>query len=290
MGARSRRSGRTAVAPATMPGGLVWKPARIGPGFVWRDHDHIRIDDGPLAGRSFECVTRIEPNKASLELIAEGRRAGQVLIERESEGEGVILWDIGVHPDLRRQGLASVMTWCVFRELLTVQETASFRIRMVTLIKPGDRVTEVKNVGIGVVANRLGFTTDFDVERLLRLENITEAIVIQPGESVDSGESPSGLKIVLKTYPLVLIAFVLDPDTHLPLRDTRMYHRFEQDWREIRSWVRQGQLVLSNGDYSLRVDGVARFVNRIAVDPEEAERFLLRIKPIPPVQTNGRRG
>jgi len=287
MGGRSRRGGRTAAVPA--PGNLIWKPARIGPGFAWLDHDHIRVEDGPLAGRSFECVTRIEPKKASLELTAEGRRAGQVLLDREPEGEGVILWDIGVHPELRRRGLASVMTWCVFRELLMMQETASFRIRMVTLIKPGDKVTEVKNVGIGVVANRLGFTADFDVERLLRLQNITETKVIESGGSVDSGESPPGLKIVLKTYPLVLIGFVLDPDTHLPLRDTRLYCRLEQDWSEIRSWARQGRLVLSNGDYSLRADGVARFVNRIAVDPEEAERFLRRIKPIPPVQSNGRR-
>ena len=262
-----------ARAPATTP--PEWRPTAIGPRFEWLDHDHIRLSTGPLAGAEFHVVTEIERDRAAVHLYDHEDRVGQCLLERNPPGRGVELWDIGVRPRLRQGGLCAIMTWLAFRALLSQQEQASFRIRMITSVRP-DQQTLVQNIGICVVGNRLGMTSDFSVERLLSRERFVASGLIPASDGF-----PAGLKITIRSYPLLLIAVALDPDTQRPSTSFRLYQQLEKDPSLMRDWARRGLLVVSNGDYSLRAGGVSRFINALALDADEAADFYRRILPLP---------
>ncbi len=251
----------------------VWTPGRIGPRFKWLDHTHLHIFDGPLAGRQVEIITEILPAKANCYCYLEGRQVGRCYIERKPPGRGIVLWDIAVQENLRRHGLASIMTYTIFRELLTQQNTASFMIRMMRLMKPADRNVELQNVGIGVIGNRLGFTPEFDIKRILAPKNITGMEVLPA-----KGNFPPSFKIIIKTFPLVLIAFVLDQDSLKPVDDFRTYVKLSKDEALIFDWVQRGLIVVGNGNYVLRRQGIDQFVNHIATDEFEARVFRRRIR------------
>lgn len=250
-----------------------WRPRRIGPQFRWLDHDTITLLDGKLAGREFGIKTDILNSTAELALSEGGVRVGQVSIERTPPGRGVVLWDIGVSERLRGNGLAAVMTWLAFRELVQVQGTSTFRIRMVRSLKAGKKGVEVQNVGIGVIAARLGFEPEIDLDRALNSRNITAVGVI----SKQNG-TPPGLQITVRSAPLVLVAFLLDPDTLKPFAQEEMYFRLRQDHQMIREWAHAGRLVISNGDYVLRRAKAERFADLLATDEQEARLFRLRVR------------
>ncbi len=252
---------------------FVWRPGRIGPRFEWLDHGTVRILDGPLKGKDMEIVTEIKEKTASVFSSVEGRRIGRTYIERDPPGKGIVLWDIAVQESYRRMGVASIMAYVIFRELLSTQQTATFKIRMMRLMKPADRNIELQNVGIGVIGNRLGFTPEFNIERLLRPANIVDLSVLP-----SHGSFPPSFKVVIRTFPLVLIAFVLDPDTLKPVDDFRTYIKLTKDERIIWSWVRKGLIVIGNGDYWLRKGGLDQFVNHLATDEFEAKVFRRRIR------------
>ncbi|MFO7676428.1 MAG: hypothetical protein R6X12_08960 [bacterium] len=272
---RKKKNNRAPDPSALVAAADRWRPAPIGPRFEWLDHDRIAMETGPLAGRQFEVTTEIEADRAAVFLAEQDQRVGQCLIERKPPGRGVELWDIGVRPHLRRGGLCAVMTWVGFRELIAIQQQASFSIRMVTSVRPGEQ-TQVQNIGICVVGSRLGLTSDFNAEKLLGDNNLVGREIIPARDGF-----PPGLKVTIRKYPLVLIAVALDPDTHRPATSFRLYQQLEQDPGLMREWARDGLLVLSNGNYSLRAGGVDRFVNALALDPEEAVDFHRRIVPLP---------
>ncbi len=253
----------------------VWTPGRIGPRFKWLDHTHLHIFDGPLAGRQVELITEVMEKKANCFSYLDGKQVGRCYIERDPPGKGIVLWDIAVQDGLRRHGLASIMTYTIFRELLTQQNTATFKIRMMRLMKPTDRNVELQNVGIGVIGNRLGFIPEFDIKKVLAPSNIT-GMEILPAK----GNFPPSFKIVIRTFPLVLIAFILDQDTLKPVDDFRTYVKLSKDETIVYDWVRRGLIVVGNGNYILRAGGIDQFVNHIATDQFEAKVFRRRIKPI----------
>jgi hypothetical protein len=160
----------------------------------------------------------------------------------------------------------------IFRTLLLQQDRATFKIRMVRLLKPGDKDVELQNMGMGVIANRLGFTPEFDIERILRPGNITGIDIIP-----DRPGFPPAFKIIVQTFPLVLIAFVLDRDNHKPVDDYQTYVKLARDERVIHDWVRRGLIVISNGNYWLRPDGIGPFLNHVAASPEEAQEFRPKV-------------
>ncbi|MEO0079814.1 MAG: hypothetical protein ABIK44_03960 [candidate division WOR-3 bacterium] len=254
---------------------FVWKPGRIGPRFEWLDYSRIRILEGGLAGKVLEIKTEVFPDKANTFALLDGEQIGRTYIERDPPGKGVILWDIAVKQPFRRKGVASIMTYVSFRELLSQQQTAFFKIRMMRLMKPAEKNIELQNVGIGVIGNRLGFTPEFNLDRLLRPDNIV-GLEILPAK----GDFPPSFKIVIKTFPLVLIAFVLDPDTLKPVDDFRTYVQLSKDETIIYNWVRRGLIVIGNGNYWLRRNGLDQFVNHLATDEYEARDFRRRLRGV----------
>jgi hypothetical protein len=209
-----------------------------------------------------------------LRLHEDEKFAGMVRIERSPSGKGVILSNAVVGLRFRRGGLAAIMTWCAFRELLARQESATFRIRMVRSVKPRATDTEVSSIGVGVIAARLGLRPELPIERLVHEDNVV-AITALPGNN----DSPPSIRISLRSYPFVLVAVVLSQSTMKPLTDIRSYQELSRDGRQIQSWLHQG-LLLVGEDYCLGQSGIERFVNAMATDDEEAAQFRSKIRPL----------
>ncbi len=251
---------------------FVWQPAKIGPSFEWLDHDTIRVLEGGLAGKILGVKTELLRYSATVSLYDGKNQIGIVSIERDPPGQGVILWDAGVKEAYRRNGLSAIMTWIIFRELLSVQDRATFRIRMVRSVKSGDNGAELQNVGMGVIALRLGFTPELNLAQVIRGDNIADLAVL-----LGTKDSPPALKITLRRDPFVLILFVVNPDTMKPTNNLRIYTEFKHDDSIIQEWAKQG-LVAVNGNYVLKEERIDYFVNRIAVDEEEAIVFRSKIR------------
>jgi len=251
----------------------IWRPRRIGPRFRWLDHDTIKLVDGALAGQEFGLATDIQRTTAELVLTEGKEKVGEVSIERNPPGKGVILTDIGVRERLRGNGLAAVMTWCAFREMVLAQETSTFRMRMVGSPKAGELDGEVRNVGIGVIAARLGFEPELDLTQVLDSRNVTGVDIIE--KKLDT---PPGLRIMLRSDPLVLIGFALNPDTLKPLSEDSMYVELRKDRDLMRDWALSGRLVICNGNYCLRRAKAERFADILATDAEEARLFRARVR------------
>ena len=251
----------------------IWRPRRIGPRFRWLDHDTIKLVDGALAGQEFGLTTDIQRTTAELVLTERKERVGEISIERNPPGKGVILWDIGVRERLRGNGLAAIMTWCAFREMVLAQETSTFRMRMVRSPSAGEQGTEVQNVGVGVIAARLGFEPELDLQQALDPRNVTGVDIIE--KHLDA---PPGLRIMLRSDPLVLIGFALNPDTLKPLSEDSMYVELRKDRDLMRDWALSGRLVISNGNYCLRRAKAERFADILATDAEEARLFRARVR------------
>jgi hypothetical protein len=252
------------------PGSFVWQPTRIGPAFQWLDHERIRVVEGRLAGRSLRLHTEVGTTTASGRLHSGEIEVGSIALEREPPGKGIVLWDLGVREELRGSGLASILTWVMLRELLAAQSSATFRIRMVRSLRAGGgEGSSVQNIGMCVIANRLGFVPDMDLEEVLRPSNVLK-INILPGRE----ENPPGLEIVLRTDPLVLICLMLDPGTGRPVRNTSGYLQLLRKEGVTPELVRRGVITVTNGNFRLPAESIGRFVNRLAVDAAEAVRFF----------------
>lgn len=229
--------------------------------------------DGRLAERRLGLRTEILDARAGVYVSLDGRQIARTYIDRDPPGKGIVLWDIVVKEQYRRQGIASVMTYVGFRKLLSIQETAFFKIRMMRLVKPGDKNVELQNVGIGVIGNRLGFTPELNVDNILRPDNVTSLEILPP-----KGDFPPSLKIVLRTFPLVLIAFVLDAHSLKLTDDFRTYDKLASNESLIFDWVRRGLIAIGNGNYRLRRNGLDQFVNHLATDEPEARVFRRQVR------------
>jgi len=241
-----------------------WEPVSIGPKFNWVDHDRIWIAGGRLRGQSFKLTTEVRADRAACRLHDGDNQVGQCLVDRDPPGEGIVLSDIEVRPELRRGGLCAVMTWVMLRELVTIQTAFSFRVRMITPARSGKDLG-LRNVGICVVAARLGLTSDHRLDTLLAPRNIVEVRAL-PAED----GNPPGLHVTTRSRPHSVIGFLLDPETFRPADTLRVYQEIERSPQLAVNWARQGRFAISNGNWSLRPDGLERFLRAVALDEDEA--------------------
>jgi hypothetical protein len=250
-----------------------WAPRRIGPRFDWLDYEHIRLIDGPLSERVFRLSTQFSDEWATVRLFDGDATAGEASIEHDPPGKGIVLWDVGVKEEFRGGGLASIMVWTIFRELLLAQHSATFRIRMIQSHKPGagGAGPEVQNIGMSVIAARLRFQPELDLTQLTNTDNIKSIEPLPPQDGL-----PPALKLTLGAEPLVLVGFVLTPDTMKPILDYRTYVQLEHDDYLIGEWVERGLLFIS-GNYCLREKYAARLADILATDEDEARLFRQRV-------------
>jgi GNAT superfamily N-acetyltransferase len=187
----------------------------------------------------------------------------------------VVMWNIAVNPELRQHGVASLLVRTVFRRILDRGQPVSFALRMLQLIRPEESTTRAQNVGIGVIARKLGFSPEYNLVRLLNRNNIQ---LIELLESEDS--LPPAYRIVLDSYPLVLLAFLVDPDTDRPFPGGHPIYYSLVTPEAAETWSRDRMIIVGNGNYVLRRNGIGSLVNHLASDPLQARAYHELIVPV----------
>jgi hypothetical protein len=254
---------------------LSFTPKKFGPTFQVKNKDEIEITTGPLQGISFKieqetssCQSRLFlKNKENNQLI------GRALFDLVHSSGEVIFWDVMVQAKYRIKGLASVMTKYMLRQLISEQKKIKFMIRMIKLYQPTDTSIKLQNVGIGVIAHRLGLFCEFDLPKILNPLNITHIEILEP-----QNDCPPSYKIVVRTYPYVLIGFIVDPMTLRPIPSFEIYKEMLGQTGVVEEWIRNKTIVIGNGNYVLKNDGMAEFINCIAADEYEAQFFNSKIQ------------
>jgi hypothetical protein len=259
-------------APEPRP--FAYDPQPLGPAIERLEGDKVLILEGSLEGQVFDLSTVVSEDEAHVLLHQDGKQVGHADIQRNAFEASIVLWNIVVQENLRHKGLASLMARTGFQRMLEVHNKPSFAIRMIRLIRPKDRLTKVQNIGIGVIARKLGFTPEYDLPRVLVRDNI------QVIEFLDSeGDMPPAFRIVLKVFPLVLVAFVVDPYNQKPFSRGHPFYLQRVVPETIESWVGDRMIIIGNGNYLLRRNGITSLINHIARNEPEAQALARRILP-----------
>jgi len=263
---------RNWFAPKPQP--FAYAPQPLGPAIERLEGDRVLILEGELKDQVFDLTTTVSENEAHVFLSQEGKQLGHADLQRNAFEASIVLWNIVVQENLRHKGLASLMTRTAFQRLQELHPKPSFGIRMIRLIRPKDKVTRVQNIGIGVIARKLGFTPEYDLPRILVRDNI------QVIEFLDSDDTmPPAYRIVLKVFPLVLVAFVVDPYNQKPFSHGHPFYLKEVFPETIESWVDDRLIIIGNGNYLLRRNGIPYLINHIARNESEAQMLAQRIRP-----------
>lgn len=267
---------RSLFAPSLrLPKNFYFSPQPLGPKFEWVSPDRIHILEGFFQDKIFRVISEITPKEAHFFLELDGKVVGKVDLERNAPEATIVLWNIVVEKPFRHKGLASLLTFIAFRELLRLHHQASFFIRMVRLIKPSDKEIRVQNVGIGVIAKKLGFSPEYNLTQLFAEKNIAEITPLPAFEDM-----PPAYRIVLRSYPLVLVSFLCDPKTSHPFDEFNPIYKSVITPDVARVWLSDGMIIIGNGNYQLKKEGLNRMVNHLARNEEEAEVFYRKIRPL----------
>jgi hypothetical protein len=266
--------------------------------------DRLAIDSGPLAGTALRverCVTDIKANFSFYELTSGSSPTGSrqsptspdpvahCHFDREPETGTETLWSIFIRSEYRHRGLTTLLTRLTFRELLASGRRHWFAIRKLMQVDtegrsqaqaPGSPKTEnpqlprisLHNLGIGLVALRLGFKPEPDLERLLAPGNVKEVQAIPPDPP-----SPPGVLLRLGILPGLLVAAFVDPETGQPLTDAGAYERFVSPKQLLRQAL-AGQAVIGNIDYILSRAAIEPLAARLANDHAELKRFAVALR------------
>ena len=211
--------------------------------------------------------------------------------DRDPETGTETLWGIFIRSELRHRGLTTLLTRITFRELLTSGRRHWFAIRKLMQVDsegrnqtqaPGGPKPEAQNpqsprvslhnLGLGLVALRLGFRPEPDLERLLAAGNIKTIQAVPP-----EPPSPPGLLLRIETQPGLLVAAFLAPDTGHPLTNPEAYERFVSP-RQLHRQALAGQAVIGNIDYILPRAAIETFAARLANDHAELRHFIAALR------------
>ncbi|GEM_PF-885548 len=276
-------------------------PVPFGPRYVLAG-DRLAIESGPLAGTALRVERNISDTRADFAFyeIADGNspvadRQSSVTpdpvahchFDRDPETGTETLWGIFIRSEFRHRRLTTPLVRLTFRELLASGRRHWFAIRKLMQVDseagrrdaqtPGNPKPEIqsplspritlRNLGIGLVALRLGFRPEPDIDRMLGPGNV-KAVQALPPDPPD----PPGLLLRIATQPGLLVAAFLDPDAGLPLADVESYERFVSP-RQLLRQTFNGQAIIGNVDYILPRTALAGFAARLADDHAELRRF-----------------
>ncbi|MEO0114582.1 MAG: hypothetical protein ABIK93_03795 [candidate division WOR-3 bacterium] len=242
----------------------------LGPRFKRLKPTEIEIVEGKFAHTIFQTICQIEPTKTTLTLKLANKVIGTVHAEYEPSKQKTILFDTFVQNDFQRQGLASLMVHLLFREQLLYTPTKNFDIRMV--MKATSEKEVIENVGMGLIALKLGFVPAIECSEVFTSKNIYNIEIIP-----SDGVNPYGYKINLKSSPWTIVLVLLDPLTKKPVPDLTAYEHFIQP-NDLVELVQTNQAILGNVDYTLHPNCLDQFVSYIAENQEEVQKFLRKLK------------
>jgi len=249
-------------------------PKPFGPKFTWRSDNLIAITEGECKDKEVYIKKEIDTTNANLKLFWQEKEIGHCFAEWKKDSI-INIWDVVIDESSRCQGLASLMVKIITRELLFRQKTTSFKIRMIRLFKPDEQEIKLQNVGMAVIAHKLGLDCQYELETLLSENNIKEVGLILPTET-----TPPAYSLTLNIFPYNLVALIINLDTDKPINDYDFYVRFRTQFEIFADWVKKGVMVVGNADYLLRDEGIREFVNHLAMSVPEAELFYSKIKGI----------
>jgi hypothetical protein len=242
----------------------------LGPHFQRVKPAEIKITQGKFAGQIFQTVFKFEPTKTTLTLKIKDNTLGTAHADYESAKRRTTLFDAYVQNEHQMQGLASLLVHLLFREQLVYTNTNSFDIRMV--MKASGEKEVIENVGMGLIALKLGFEPDINYQELFAGGNVSGIDIIPAREIY-----PFGYKISLHSSPWTIVLVLLDSTSQKPVKDLSVYEHFirPEDFIEM---VKSGQAVLGNVDYILNKNRIAQFVSYIAENEAEFTQFVKRLK------------
>lgn len=226
--------------------------------------------------------------------------------DRDRETGMETLWGIFVRSEFRHRRLATLLVRLTLRELMASGQRHWFAIRKVMQVDseagrraplggraspdsarppsedPGHQSANhlsaqsprisLHNLGIGLVALRLGLRPEPDLERLLAPGNV-KAVQVLPSDPT----SPPGLLLRLEVLPGLLVAALIDTDTGHPLSDRHAYEQFVNPRHLLREAL-AGRAVIGNIDYILPRTAIEPFAARLANSPAEMGHFTAALR------------
>ncbi|MBM3331179.1 hypothetical protein FJY68_04915 [candidate division WOR-3 bacterium] len=266
--------------------------------------DRLAIESGPLAGTALRVERRVSHTKADFsfyELAGDSspiaNRQSPVSpdpvahchFDRDPQTGIETLWSIFIRSEYRRRGLTTLLTRLTFRGLLATGRRHWFSIRKLMQVDtegrnqmppPGSPRPEgpqlqriaLHNLGLGLVALRLGFKPEPDLARLLAPGNVDAIQAIPPDPP-----SPPGLLLRLGTLPGLLVAAMVDPKSGQPVTDASAYERFVSPKQLLRQAL-SGHAVIGNIDYILSRTAIEPLAARLANDHAELRHFAAALR------------
>jgi len=224
----------------------------------------VRLKTGPLSGTTLMFEQLILPHKADYAFYHGAMLVGHCHFDREPETGLETLWEIIFRPEYQRKGLAALIVRLALRELLLTGKRHWVAIRKLMQVDsaPSSR-GPLPNIGIGIIAVKLGFVPKPEFAHLLATANIKSVQLIEPTDS-----SPPGYLIHLNCLPGSAVVTYINPDSGRPLADSEAYRRFLNP-AEIYRKALIGEAVIGNIDYTLAQENISRFGRYLADTPQE---------------------
>lgn len=253
----------------------VFIPRKMGPEFQFISTDRLKICEGELKDITFKYQQELNAYQLRFFLKNSDNIVARAFCERNVKTGTIIYWDVMVEEKFRMKGIASMMTKHILRELITHQKKNKFMLRMIKLYRPTDKSIRLQNIGIGVIAHRLGLTCEFDLPKILKRSNILKIEILSP-----EGIFPPSYKIVLYGYPYVLIGFIIDPASLKPITNYNAYVQMLSREGVVEEWIKTKAIVIGNGNYILKKSGMNQFISCIAHDEKEAAYFRRHLQAV----------
>ncbi len=268
----------------------IHEPVPFGPRYTLSG-ERLAIESGPLAGTALRIERSVSDIKADFAFYEVSPLASPPVahchFDRDPETGTETLWDIFIRSEFRQRSLTTLLVRLTFRELLASGRRHWFAIRKLMQVdseasrhdprtpepqNPRTPLITLHNLGIGLVALRLGFLPEPDVERMLGPGNVKSIQALPP-----QPPTPPGLLLRLGTLPGLLVAALVDPDTGKPFTSAEAYERFVSP-RQLLRQAFAGQAIIGNIDYVLSRAAVEPFAARMANDHPELRRFSAALR------------
>lgn len=261
--------------------------------------DRLAIESGPLAGTVLRFERDVSKTKADFNFYETAESNPPVAsrrpsaapdpmahchFDRDPETGAETLWGIFIRSEFRHRSLTTLLIHLTFRELLASGRRHWFAVRKLMQVDtegrnqaqtPGNSPCpgiSLHNLGIGLVALRLGLRPEPDIERLLVPNNVKSVQALPPDPP-----SPPGLLVRIGTLPGILVAALINPQTGHPLTDAEAYERFVSP-RQLLRQALAGEAIIGNIDYILPRVAIEPLAARLAKDHAELRRFAAALR------------